>query len=126
MTMKEKKVPVFVCVICSLLASVLFLGIGYFKGLSASGGQTFYATIADLGDSYMTVRGIEENDINFRGDFRLSVDEDIEIMWRHTDIGLEDLEPGDRISVTFKGGVEETSPAGLEDVTQILLLEDEL
>ena len=114
--MKEKKVPVFVCVICSLLASVLFFGIGYFKGLSASGGQTFYATIADLGDSYMTVRG----------GFRLSVDEDTEIMWRHTDIGLEDLEPGDHISVTFKGGVEETSPAGLEDVTQILLLEDEL
>ena len=124
--MKEKKVPVFVCVIFSLLASVLFLGIGYFKGLSASGGQTFYATIADLGDSYMTVRGIDENDINFRGDFRFNVDEYTEIMWRYTDIDLEDLEPGDRISVTFKGGVEETSPAGLEDVTQILLLEDEL
>ena len=124
--MKEKKVPVFVCVICRLLASVRFLGIGYFKGLSASGGQTFYATIADLGDSYMTVRGIDENDINFRGDFRFNVDEYTEIMWRYTDISLEDLEPGDRISVTFKGGVEETSPAGLEDVTQILLLEDEL
>lgn len=44
---------------------------------------------------------MEINDINFRGEFRFSVTEKIKIIWRYTDIIIEDLEVGDHISVTF-------------------------
>ena len=87
--------------------------------------QTFYATVSDIRDNAVTVTGMEVNDINFRGEFCFSVTEETEITWRYTDISLGDLEAGDNVSITFTGEVRETSPAQIQGVEMIQLLDDE-
>ena len=87
--------------------------------------QTFYATVSDIRDNAVTVTGMEVNDINFRGEFCFSVTEETEITWRYTDISLGDLEAGDNVSITFTGEVMETSPAQIQGVEMIRLLDDE-
>ena len=87
--------------------------------------QTFYATVSDIRDNAVTVTGMEVNDINFRGEFCFSVTEETEITWRYTDISLGDLEAGDNVSITFTGEVMETSPAQIQRVEMIQLLDDE-
>ena len=87
--------------------------------------QTFYATVSDIRDNAVTVTGMEVNDINFRGEFCFSVTEETEITWRYTDISLGDLEAGDNVSITFTGEVMETSPAQIQGVEMIQLLDDE-
>lgn len=87
--------------------------------------QTFYATVSDIRDNAVTVTGMEVNDINFRGEFCFSVTEETEITWRYTDISLGDLEASDNVSITFTGEVMETSPAQIQGVEMIQLLDDE-
>ena len=87
--------------------------------------QTFYATVSDIRDNAVTVTGMEVNDINFRGEFCFSGTEETEITWRYTDISLGDLEAGDNVSITFTGEVMETSPAQIQGVEMIQLLDDE-
>ena len=87
--------------------------------------QTFYATVSDIRDNAVTVTGMEVNDINFRGEFCFSVAEETEITWRYTDISLGDLEAGDNVSIAFTGEVMETSPAQIQGVEMIQLLDDE-
>ena len=87
--------------------------------------QTFYATVSDIRDNAVTVTGMEVNDISFRGEFCFSVTEETEITWRYTDISLGDLEAGDNVSIAFTGEVMETSPAQIQGVEMIQLLDDE-
>ena len=87
--------------------------------------QTFYASITDIQGSALTVEGLAVNDINFRGRFHFQVEEDTELLWRYEALPLSDLDPGDRISITFTGPVAESDPAGLSDVVRIQLLYDE-
>ena len=80
--------------------------------------------------SEITIRGkrlriLAVNDINFRGRFHFQVEEDTELLWRYEALPLSDLDPGDRISITFTGPVAESDPAGLSDVVRIQLLDDE-
>lgn len=106
----NKKIVRFVIVI--LCYSVAIAGMFYFIGYKVAYDriensapilipQTFYAAISDIQDNTLTVKGMEINDINFRGEFRFSVTEKTKIIWRYTDILIEDLEVGDHISVTF-------------------------
>lgn len=88
--------------------------------------QTFYATILEIRENSLFVEGLEENDINYRGQFSLHLDDETEFTWRYTEISLEDLDAGDRISVTFSGGVAESYPAQIGDTEVVQLLEDEL
>lgn len=94
--------------------------------------HTFYATIThieDTGltidDTALTVKGLDINDINFRGNFEFIITEATEIEWRNTNIEATELEVGDNISIMFTGGIQETDPAKIEDVLKIQLLDDE-
>ena len=87
--------------------------------------QTFYASITDIQGSALTVEGLAVNDINFRGRFHFQVEEDTELLWRYEALPLSDLDPGDRISITFTGPVAESDPAGLSAVVRIQLLDDD-
>lgn len=93
----------------------------------ADGGtaETFYAEISDRKNNFLRVTGLEINDINFRGDFVFSIDEETKMTWRYTEISVEDLDIGDTVSITFTGEIQETAPAKITHVTQIQLLEDE-
>ena len=87
--------------------------------------ETFYAAITDISNSSITVQGMEINDINFRGRFTCPVMEETSYLWRGTRISAKDLEEGDNISITFTGLVQETSPAGIQEVLKVQLLDDD-
>lgn len=113
-----------------LLAAVF--AFGFFCGRrSASAAEegmnstTFYAVIEEINDNSLLVEGLEVNDINSRGKFHFAVEDTTLLEWRHTAIGLSDLQEGDTIAVTYTGMVQETSPAGISDVVKIQLLDDE-
>ncbi len=87
--------------------------------------QTFYAKIEEIKDNFILVKGLSVNDINFRGEFTISVVEETELEWRNTKINVTDLEVGDNISITFTGEILDSYPAQIKDVVKIQLLDDE-
>ena len=48
--------------------------------------ETFYATITQINDKNFTVKGIEANDINYRGEFVFLLAEETALEWRGTEI----------------------------------------
>ena len=87
--------------------------------------QTFYARITRKSGDHMVVTGIPENDINHRWDFQFTLEEKVSILWRGTELTIDDLEEGDLIAITYTGPVLEISPAIIQNVLKIQLLEDE-
>ena len=87
--------------------------------------ETFYATVDRVEGDSLAVTGLEVNDVNHRGAFTFSVEEDTVLEWRHAPIALAELEPGDTISVTYTGGIQESYPAGIDGVVRVQLLDDE-
>lgn len=93
-------------------------------------GQTFYATIKDIkqysnGSIHINVKGLEINDINYRGNFTFEINDNINITWRGEDIKISDLKVGNNISITFTDEIINTiSPAPLKEIVKIQLLDD--
>ena len=87
--------------------------------------QTFYAIIEKITGNTILVKGIKENDINYRGAFSIEVSDDTILEWRYTAIKLADLDEGDTISISFVGEVLESYPAMIKKVEKIQLLDDE-
>ena len=87
--------------------------------------QTFYAEITDISDELFTVDGLDINDINYRGAFTFSVYEETSLVWRGTEMQIEEFDVGDIISVSFVGYVQESYPGHILDVIQVQLLDDE-
>ena len=109
----NKKVFIIVGMIVIILLSFT---IGFFIGkmyvvnddlaISKVYGQTFYANIESIkqyndGGFHINVRGLEINDINYRGDFTFTINDNIDMTWRGEKIGISDLKEGDIISITF-------------------------
>lgn len=93
--------------------------------------QSFYATITDIKDTglekepkLIEVKGLDINDINFRGDFEFLVTEATELEWRYTMLEPNELEIGDNIAIIFTGNIEEKDPVSINDVLKIQLLDD--
>lgn len=85
--------------------------------------QTFYAVIEYIDENNVAkVQGLSVNDVNYRGEFMFTIEEDTEIMLRYDNIDVKDLEPGDIVAITFSGPILETSPAGLSEINKIQLL----
>jgi hypothetical protein len=135
---KNKRIVVGIALAAGIVLAAAVSGwagyrMGYQKGIkNASGdnaqyvyGTTIYAEITEIREAYISISGLDVNDINGRGDFYFSMDEETSIQWRHTDITVEDLKVGDRISVTYTGDVIESYPAELTEIRRIDLLEDE-
>lgn len=125
-----KQIIALVCY--SVLLAVVFCFIGYKiaygqmeKSTPITDSQTFYATVTDIQGNTFTVKGMEINDINFRGKFVFSVTENTKIIWRGTSLSIKELNVGDAISITFTGDVLETDPAQIEQLKVIQLLDDE-
>lgn len=73
---------------------------------------TFYAELSEeFNNNTVLIKGLEVNSINYRSEFHITVDEETRTTWRGIEIDVEDLEPGDIVSVTFTGLIQETSPA---------------
>ena len=118
----------FVIVAAAAGVAGFFIGRG---GADAEGGQipesqTFYAAVEEINGASFLVEGLSVNDINFRGAFEFTVDENTVLQWRYTPLEATQLEPGDNISITFTGEILETYPGQIRDVIKIQLLDDEL
>ena len=94
-------------------------------------GQTFYAKIESIkqyndGSFHVNVKGLEVNDINYRGNFTFKVDDSIKMTWRGGEVKVTDLKEGSNISITFTDEIiNEISPTLLEEVVKIQILDDE-
>ena len=138
---KESKIILSIIVI--LLVAIISYFVGYKKAYNDYESflnnndngvkyQSFYATITDIEDTgltidntALTVKGLDINDINFRGNFKFVITEPTEIEWRNTKLDTSELEIGDKISIIFTGNIQESEPAKIEDVLKIQLLDDE-
>ena len=93
-------------------------------------GDVFNAKIKEIrennGITTILIEGLETNDINHRGDFDFSIDNDTELLWNNTKIEISDLKEGQTVSITSTGEVLESYPAQLTEVTKIIVLEDKL
>lgn len=94
------------------------------------GNNVFNARIKEIreynGITTILIEGLESNDINHRGEFDFSVDNDTELLWKEAKIELSSLKEGQNVSINSTGEVLESYPAQLTKVTKIIVLEDEL
>ena len=92
--------------------------------------NVFNARIKEIraynGITTILIEGLESNDINHRGEFDFSVDNDTELLWKEAKIELSSLKEGQNVSITSTGEILESYPAQLTKVTKIIVLEDEL
>lgn len=123
MTKKKMAVTAGLLLLCGGAATGILYSAGYKNAYPT---QTFYATVSKIEGNNLTVQGMDENDVNYRGAFWFPAEEVTEITWRNTDISIEDLDVGDQISVSFTGEILAAYPAKITQVEAIRLLEDEL
>ncbi len=131
-------------ILCIILVIIIVIGLIFFvidynkfkneqKAISNSEqneADVFYATVEKIteynGITTVLVKGLDVNDINHRGEYDFSIDDDTKLLWHGTEIKKSDLKEGQNISITSTGEVLERYPAGLTKVTKIIVLDDKL
>lgn len=98
-------------------------------GTAAPQAETFYGEIIEITGSpetgnAITIQGLDINDPRYRGEFSFAVYGETMIEWQGMPLEFSDLEPGDRVSVTFDGEMTASSPTVLPHVLRIQLLDD--
>ena len=92
--------------------------------------EVFNAKIKEIreynGVTSILIEGLDTNDINHKGEFDFSIDNNTELLWNNTEIELSDLKEGQNVSITSTGAVLESYPAQLTEVTKIIVLDDKL
>lgn len=78
------------------------------------------------GITTVLVEGIESSDINHRGEFNFSINDDTEVLWKETKIELSSLKEGQYVSITSIGDVLEKYPAVLTKVIKVIVLDEKL
>lgn len=132
-----KKHLIISCLVLLAIASASFFG-GYYIGKTKNeqnnqsqtdkinSSTTFYSTITSISGNSISLDGLDVNDINYRGKFVITVNDNTSISWRGTEISLSRLKVESRVSVTFSGVILETYPAQIKDVSKVILLEDDV
>lgn len=111
MNESEKAISyILLLLILGAVVGALFYWMGYKTAYGKKGNsavlnqlQPFYATVLDIQDNTLTVRGMEINEINYRRKLTIPVSDETRITWNNTDIPLEGLNVGDNIAVHFAG-----------------------
>lgn len=84
---------------------------------------SFYARVVEVAEAHILVDGIEENDINHRGQKYVSLDKLDTEMKAQTlngeDLDVADLEVGDLLRITYDGTSQEVFPPRLPNVWKI-------
>ena len=86
--------------------------------------EAFYATVEDVSDSIVSVKGLDINDINSRGDFEFEIRDKVEIIWRGEKKIVSDLKKGQIILILYSGEILESDPACIENVLKVEILND--
>ena len=96
--------------------------------VSKNNEDIFYASIEEIneynGVTSVLVKGLENNDVNYRGEFEFSIDDDTEIFWKETKVEASVLKVGQKISITSTGDVLERYPVELTKVTRVIILNE--
>lgn len=87
--------------------------------------RVFYAEITKVSDKYILVDGTDINDINYQGEFELSIGKSTKIIKDEQEIKVEDLKIGDYVEIEFYGNIAETYPAKIKDVSEIKFLSNQ-
>lgn len=113
-------------ILCIALVAVIAVGAFALGRVTAPAvdSKTFYAVIEQTDGEHFVVSGLEVNDINHRWQFQFSL-EDAPILWRGTELTAAELDVGDTIAITYTGSVLEVSPAIIQTVLKVELLDDE-
>lgn len=82
--------------------------------------ESFYAKVVNVDEYSITVKGIDLNEKDFRGEFTYDLPEEIIIEWRDEIILLSDLEKDDMVSIILMKDM-----SGVEYIYKIQLLKDE-
>lgn len=86
-------------------------------------GTSFLAEIENVyPDNKLLVKGIAENDINFRGEFFAYITDKTEILKNRNKADITDIEAGQKVKITFTNGIQESSPAVLGKVIKIEII----
>ena len=94
-------------------------------------GQTFYANIESIkqyndGSFHINVKGLDVNDINYRGNFTFKVDDNMDMTWRGEKVKVSDLKEGNNISINYTDEiVNDISTTPLREDIKIQILDDE-
>ena len=96
--------------------------------VSKNNEDIFYASIEEIneynGVTSVLVKGLQNNDVNYRGEFEFSIDDDTEIFWKETKVEVSNLKVGRKISITSTGDVLERYPVELTKVTRVIILNE--
>ena len=85
---------------------------------------TFYAEIIQVNGNFFHIKGVDENDINYRSEFTFNITDETRLFKTGIVPPLTAFTKGDIISVTFNGEIQESFPAQIKDVELIKLLHD--
>jgi len=122
------KSKVILAVVIFLFLGTALFGAGYLLGQKNVPEETvsFYAVVLDNDGTGLLVSGIPENDINHRGEFRLTLknpdDRNSLVDESGIPISLSDIKTDDEVQVTYSGPVLESYPVQIPGVIRIRLL----
>ena len=85
-------------------------------------GVCILLAVVAVASFFIGYKGIEANDINYRGEFVFLLAEETALEWRGTEIEVSDLAVNDMVSITFAGEIQETYPARIMNVVKVQLL----
>lgn len=123
--MRKLRYALYALLLCGLLVLAFFFG----RASAPENYQnclSFYATITQrLDEDSFLVSGLDVSGVNFRSEFVFTVSSATVLDWQGGRISLEDFQAGDRVSITFTGGVRESYPGQIVEVLRLELLDDE-
>ncbi len=88
-------------------------------------GKCFYATVSEVRDNSLLVDGLDTNELNYRYEFSLSIDDGTDLVRDGVEISLSDFRTGDTVFVEYTGAIQEVYPARITRVTRISLVTPE-
>jgi len=95
------------------------------------GNDVFKATIKEIreynGITTILIKGLESNDINYRGKFIFAIRDDTILTWRGIEIKSYDLVQGNNIAITFVDKeLDDVLPTPIKEVIKVQLLDDKI
>ena len=133
MSVKQKVIIIIGIITIILVSFLIGLYIGKMNVVKEdlTMNKTFYANIESIkeyndGGVHINVKGLEVNDINYRGNFTFNINDNIDMSWREEKISISDLKEGEIILITFMDeNLMDISPTPLKEVVKVQLLENE-
>lgn len=84
--------------------------------------QSFSAIVKTNDGTVILVKGLEDNEVNYRGEFWLAVTEETRITQSGEPVDVSALTPGTQVRVIFTGEVMESYPMQIAHVQEIQIL----